>query len=126
MIKKLATTLFLAFIFSSATPQNVLLKSTKETKKKVSQAPKVRRLRYLFFANGGMVGYYSDGTVVGCPRCDFNASNVKAMLHEKPYARYTIEPGGVLVIKSNQKETPAPENGWALINYKWYIKPPID
>lgn len=98
-------------------------KETDRTKKKSK-----RELRYLYFANGGIVGYFDDGTVTGCPRCDFCRSNIIAMFDEKPYGTYTVQPDGSLLIDGHNKEFPEYDetmpDGWALIDYKWYIKPP--
>lgn len=96
--------------------------------------PEVKRykkeLRYLYFANGGIRGYFDDGTIVGCPRCDFCKSNIQTMFGEKPMGTYIVEDDGTLVINGNEKEHPeyksSDYDGWALIDYKWYIKPPQD
>ena len=95
------------------------------TRNRKTPVPKGKQLRYLFFANGGLIGYYNDGTVTGCPRCDFNAGNVAAMINKKPHGMYSIESGGTLLINGTQKEIPNKvTEGWALIDYKWYVKPP--
>ncbi|TDQ06237.1 hypothetical protein [Pedobacter metabolipauper] len=94
-------------------------------RKKNTDSLENKKLRYLYFANGGIIGYYNDGTVVGCPRCDFNASNVAAMMHKKPHAKYTVEPGGILLINGTDQEVPMSEaDGWAMVDYKWHINPP--
>lgn len=87
-----------------------------------------KELRYLFFANGGIIGYFDDGTVAGCPRCDFCRSNIIPMFDKAPHATYTVEADGSLLIDGKDRETPvfnaADGDGWALIDYKWHIKPP--
>ena len=89
---------------------------------------KKRELRYLFFANGGIVGYFDDGTIAGCPRCDFCKSNIVAMFNEKTYGKYKVENDGSLTINGDEHLVPAFNpgdiDGWALIDYKWKIKPP--
>jgi hypothetical protein len=87
-----------------------------------------KELRYLFFANGGLVAYFDDGSVVGCPRCDFSRSNIWSLWDAKPHARYQVLRDGRLLVNGTSKESPiyrrGDPDGWALINYKWYIKPP--
>lgn len=102
------------------------LKNSPKAKAEIKRFKK--ELRYLFFANGGIRGYFDDGTIVGCPRCDFCKSNIEAMFNEKPIGTYIVEEDGTLVIDGSEKENPEYRNsdydGWALIDYKWYIKPP--
>jgi hypothetical protein len=92
------------------------------------QKKKKRELRYLFFANGGVIGYFNDGTVVGCAKCDFCRSNILQMFKEKPFQKYIVESDGSLLIDGVEKIIPVFNNTqfdeWALIDYKWYIKPP--
>jgi len=85
-----------------------------------------RKLRYLFFANGGLVGYFDDGSVVGCPRCDLLDVNIESLYEEKPFSTYTVNPDGTLFIDRAEVEYPReagedemPE--WAMIDYKWII-----
>ena len=76
-----------------------------------------KELVYLFTANGGMVGYFSDGTVVGCPRCDFCRSNILAMFKEKPMGTWDLK-------KPEDFISYEADKGWVLINYKWKEKVP--
>jgi len=82
-----------------------------------------KELRYLFFSNGGIVGYFDDGTIAGCPRCDFMKSNIVNMFEKEPTGTYTVEADGSLLINGTEKETPVYNSndydGWALIDYKW-------
>jgi len=85
-----------------------------------------RELRYLYYANGGIVGYFDDGTVTGCPRCDFSKSNILAMFKAKPHATYTVERDGSLMLSNGTREIPNAndDRGWALIDFKWNQKVP--
>ena len=76
-----------------------------------------KELVYLFTSNGGMVGYYSDGTVVACPRCDFSKSNILAMCKKKPMGKWNLK-------KPDDFISYEEDNGWVLINYKWKEKVP--
>lgn len=84
-----------------------------------------RKLRYLYFANGGLIGFYSDGSVAGCPRCDLLVDNINTMNDKEPYTTYKVE-GGKLVLANNEVMVPANTPGntpeWALIDYKWIIQ----
>lgn len=66
-----------------------------------------RQLRYLHYANGGLLGFYSDGSVVGCPRCDLVKENIDAMGTDTPTGRYTIASDGSLLINGSDKLDPA-------------------
>ena len=66
-----------------------------------------------------MLGYFSDGTVVGCPKCDFAKSNVIGMYNQEPIRRWNLKkPDGFTSYKEDK--------GWVLINYKWKVKVPQD
>ena len=90
-----------------------------------NQIEKRRKLRYLYFSNGGLIGYFDDGTVSACPRCDLIKENVKALYNEKPFKTYTIE-NDFLLIDGNEREYPKQDEGnvtegWAMIDYKWVV-----
>lgn len=59
------------------------------------------QLKYTYISNGGIIGFYSDGAVRGCARCDPEESNIKQMGMDEPYATYTIETDGLIFIRSN-------------------------
>lgn len=84
-------------------------------KKKVNSNE--RRLRHLYTANGGLRGYFSDGTTVGCPRCDFCKSNIEAMFNAKPDGTYSNEE---VFNEANRSD----DDGWVLKDYKWTTKVP--
>jgi hypothetical protein len=87
---------------------------------------KKRELRYLYFSNGGIIAYFNDGTIAGCPRCDFIRSNVYAMFQAKTFATYTVEPDGSLLVDKTDRRIPDPleDEGWALVDYEWHTKVP--
>lgn len=89
---------------------------------------KSRELRYLFAANGGMVGYFNDGTLVSCPRCDFIRTNILQMFNMEPMGTYKVLEDGSLLINESTREFPnyKDDRSWVLIDYKWNEKVPQD
>ncbi len=85
-----------------------------------------KELRYLYHANGRLIGYFDDGTIVGCPRCDFMRINILALFKEKVMGTYEVQNDGSLLINNSEREFPNynDDNGWALIDFKWYEKVP--
>lgn len=89
--------------------------STKKVTQNNSQKSEKKELVYLYTANGGMVGYFNDGSVVGCPRCDFCKSNILSMFKEKPMSSWDLK----------QPDDYDPnDNSWVLVNYEWKEKVP--
>ncbi|HRI47865.1 MAG TPA: hypothetical protein PK559_12230, partial [Ignavibacteriaceae bacterium] len=84
-----------------------------------------RKLRYLYFSNSGLVGYFNDKTVVFCPKCDLFIENIDGLFLKTPNSHYKIKENGDLYNLENN-ETISPTNdenfngyGWAIINYSW-------
>lgn len=84
----------------------------------------VKKLRYLFFSNGGLVGYFDDGTVAGCPRCDLIKENVESLKKSKPFGTYTVEKN-YLLVNGNERvelyENGKPTRDLAIIDYKQIV-----
>ena len=81
-----------------------------------------RKLRYLFHSNGGLIGYFADGNVVTCARCDFSKSEVESLFSETPSRKYSVLSDGTL-IDDGVAEKPDPNSGWAMIDFLWHEKP---
>lgn len=101
-------------------------KATKERLAKEQQKKQERKLRYLAYSNGGLVGYFDDGTVAGCPRCDLLKENVEALYTTKPFDTYTLEKDGHLKRAEGDNLLPQAGKGdspytWAMIDYKWIV-----
>jgi len=92
--------------------ENSSIKEEKENK---------RKLQYLFSANGGLIGYFNDGSIVGCPRCDLIRENVKNLYKQKSNGSFTVNNDGTLNVKGSGKVDPKSEDGWVMINYKWLV-----
>lgn len=99
--------------------EKTLSSQTKETNQQAEQSTKKtkKELVYLYTSNVGMVGYFSDGSVVSCPRCDFCKSNIMAMFKEKPMGSWDL-------VKPDDFVSYEEDNGWVLIDYKWNEKVP--
>lgn len=99
---------------------NVNSKSDIYSQSKISEK-KERKLRYLFHANGGVIGYFDDGRVVPCARCSFTTGAVKYLYEEADEStrRYKILKNGAIDEDGNTS-WPDKSDGWALIDYKWY------
>jgi hypothetical protein len=117
--------------------QRQLDKINEEQRKKAAQKSElfnsgIKELRFLYHSNGGIIGYFDDGTVANCVRCDFIRSNILTLFNEKPIGSYEILSDGSLLIKgvhgNNNSERLFPnyedDAGWALIDYKWNEKVP--
>ena len=94
--------------------------------------PAGRKLHYLFYANGGLWGYYNDGTVSDCPRCDFYVDAITFLNKRNPYATYTVDEDSLTItyrdstkekVELYEQDDDEPQ-GWALIDYKWLKKVP--
>lgn len=92
-----------------------------------SESSTNKKLRYLFYANGGLRGYFDDGSITGCPKCDLIKDNVKSLYTAEPFETYTVE-DGFLLIDGKEREYPNnnTDNGdeWAMIDYEWIIDIP--
>ncbi|GEM_PF-1424888 len=106
---------------------------TNETRKNSTQADKQsatggnkRELRYFYYANGGLRGFFNDGTIVGCARCEFCRSNILQMFNDTPIGTYEVQSDGSLLVNKSEREFPdyQSDKGWVLIDYKWNEKVP--
>ncbi|WP_034665311.1 hypothetical protein [Cellulophaga sp. E6(2014)] len=88
-----------------------------------------KRLKYLFYSNGGLIGYFSDGTITGCARCDPDLENISSMYSSQTTGRtYTVNDKGEILVDWGLggeleivKPVEADEYGareWGIINYK--------
>lgn len=86
-----------------------------------------RKLKYLFFSNGGLLGYFNDGTVSGCSKCDVLKSNIEMLSEIEPHLNYTVSNTGELILAGDlEGMIPIEINKdgvqeWAIIDYKEII-----
>lgn len=97
-----------------------------ELKNRNKERKHSKELRFLYASNAGIVGYFDNGTVVVCPKCDFCRSNILTMFNENPSGIYEINNDGSLQVNHSEREYPNynEDKGWVLINYKWNEKVP--
>ncbi len=77
---------------------------------------------------GGLIGFFSDGTVTGCPRCDYCATNISYLKSEKPHAKYKVSDEGLIIVGKDGGEDLMPFDvegidSWPLMDYKWKDQP---
>jgi len=106
----------------ASTQKNQTKSNPTEEQKKIER----KKLRYLYYSNGGLIGYFSDGIIAGCPRCDLLKENVEYLTTGDVLRTYTVAPNGSLILNNGDQETPTAKNnnigeGWAVIDYKWYV-----
>lgn len=86
-----------------------------------------KKLRYLYFANGGLTAFFNDNSVVGCPSCDLLKENIEGLFFKTPYSNYQVnENGDLFILENNMTISPTNDEnfnlyGWAIINYFWEI-----
>lgn len=119
---------FIESIWTDLNANNIksALKSKMTDQEKQIVKKSKRKLRYLYFANGGLRGYFNDGTIAGCPKCDFCRSNILTLFNEKSIGTYQVQADGSLLINTSEIEFPncQADSGWALIDFQWNVKVP--
>ncbi|MFV0305941.1 MAG: hypothetical protein ACK5IC_10730 [Moheibacter sp.] len=96
-----------------------------DTNSITNQETQERNLRFLFYANGGLIGYFNDGTITGCPRCDLMTENITVLYNKEPYSNFKVENGfliselndSILIHSMTKRE-------WAIIEYENQIDNP--
>ncbi len=93
--------------------------------KSITLENRTKKLKYLLSANGGSIGYFDDGSVVGCPRCDFDENVEESLLHLEVIANYTIYPTYLFVKYPDYEskefffdEYGSVNDDWKIINYQ--------
>lgn len=71
------------------------------TSKKAVSTNKNRQLRHVFYSNGGVLAFYSDGTVTGCPQCDLDKDHIESLKEKDSFATYTSNKTGIVVQYNN-------------------------
>lgn len=84
-----------------------------------------RRLKYLYFANGGLIGFFDDGTVSACAKCDLSKVNIEGLKKVDPHT--TFKELDNCLITGQSKFCPMGVDtlnmghqgqGWAIIDYE--------
>jgi hypothetical protein len=100
----------------------LLLENGHENTTSNSNAQNERKVRYLYYSNGGFVAYFNDGTSIGCPRCDYQFMDPNDLKADENSSTYIVEADGSLLVDG--KTLIVPKNnaddigeGWAIIDY---------
>jgi hypothetical protein len=82
-----------------------------------------RQLRYLYSNNGGLLGYYNDGTVTGLPKHDLTPNNILYMDSVVPFEKYSVNKDGSILCRGviENPNAPGAKVNWPLINNKWNV-----
>lgn len=86
-----------------------------------------KELRYLYASNSGLIGYFDDGSISSCPRCDFYRDNVLYLFEADVYSYYKATEDGTMMIQNREsiiEPNYIEDRGWKLINYKWQERVP--
>ena len=78
----------------------------------------------MYAANGGLIGFFDDGSVSGCPRCDMIKENVSTLYETPPHARYEAYKDYLTMNGDRMDfcEAGVLKPEWVLFEYKWAIK----
>lgn len=60
-----------------------------------------RKLIHIFYSNGGILTFYNDGTVTGCPQCDLNENNIELLKSKESFATYTADDKSIWIKYKN-------------------------
>jgi hypothetical protein len=103
-----------------------VLGQNKNVEKTMQANVSERKLRYVMATNGGLLGFYNDGTVAECPRCDLLKSNIAVMAKQKTKRKYQSSKDHLIIdgderldIYIDGKVSP----DWAMVDYKWLSSP---
>ncbi len=96
-------------------------------KEPATSTKKPRKLRYLYFANGGLIGYFDEGTVTVCPGCELLQDNIKGVYQTRVIKKYTLQSDGSLLADDHERKYPGKGSngfteGWAMVDYKCWLK----
>lgn len=80
-----------------------------------------KKIKYLSATNAGLTGYFDDGTIATCSRCDFFTSNVQSL--------YTMESTGnwdknkTPEFFDEDQNNPSLKSDWVIVDYEWIRNP---
>jgi len=59
------------------------------------------KLIHIFYSNGGILAFYNDGTVTGCPQCDLDENNIELLKSKESFATYTVNDKSIWIKYKN-------------------------
>ncbi len=83
--------------------------------------PNERKLQYVRASNAGILGYFNDGTYVGCPKCDFIEQNMEVIYEGKSIGTWDSRknPDSFDEDQNNSDL----KSDWVMVNYEWVTRP---
>lgn len=83
-------------------------------------------LIHMFYSNGGILAFYTDGTVAGCPQCDLDRNNIELLKLKESFATYTADDKTVWIQYNNGDKSEMKfyvegeiSDDWAMKDGKW-------
>ena len=81
-----------------------------------------RKLVHIFYSNGGILAFYNDGTVTGCPQCDLDENNIELLKSKESFATYTADDKSIWIKYKNGDESEMKFYGEGEISDDWAMK----
>ena len=85
-----------------------------------------KKIRYLLYNEVGLLAFYNDFSIAGCPKCELNRLNIKNMKNMEVLGFYDIQSDGKLKAGTTTfNPVEIEDNGdkrWAVIDYFWYVE----
>ena len=85
---------------------------------------KENKIRFLWFSNGGLIGYYENGDVKICTKCDPIKSNILRLNNSEKFDTYTYTYKDSCILTSKEINcinfsTLDKNPFWLIVDYKW-------
>ena len=81
-----------------------------------------RKLRFVSFSNGGIIGYFNDGTISACARCDLTKENIEKLRSENVLRTYKYQNHKIIIEESDTIDIKNNNENWAMLDYQWMVK----
>lgn len=80
-----------------------------------------KKLKYLQATNAGLLGYFDNGSIVACPKCDFTQSNVDILYHQESVGSWDKNktPESFMLDQND----PDLKSSWVMVDYGWVTLP---
>lgn len=80
-----------------------------------------KKLKYIQATNAGLLGYFDNGSIVACPKCDFMQSNVDILYHQESVGSWDKNktPESFML----EQNDPDLKSTWVMVDYGWVTPP---